>query len=131
MGKKRYSRKEKHAFAKQLRDAPTESERILWEHLQKRALGPKFYRQRIIKGWIVDFYCPAARLVVELDGAYHHTPAARARDHTRDLAMAAAGITTLRIPSRYVFTKIGWVLHTINRKVKELTDLSAQRHAPL
>ena len=58
--------------ARQLRIHRTESEGRLWGELRGRRLGGwKWRRQAPIGPFIVDFYCPAARLVVELDGAHH------------------------------------------------------------
>ena len=58
--------------AKELRQSLTPAERILWERLRDRRLSSlKFRRQHPIGAFIVDFYCPAARLVIEIDGGIH------------------------------------------------------------
>ena len=58
--------------AKELRKQPTSAEKILWEYLRdRRLLGLKFRRQHPLGTYIVDFYCPAFRLVVEIDGEIH------------------------------------------------------------
>ena len=58
--------------ARQMRAAPTPAEALLWKKLRKRQLGGlKFRRQHIIHAYIVDFYYPAARLAIEIDGAVH------------------------------------------------------------
>jgi very-short-patch-repair endonuclease len=58
--------------ARQMRKQPTKAEASLWVRLRKRGLGGlKFRRQHIISRFIVDFYCPRAKLVIELDGAVH------------------------------------------------------------
>ncbi len=60
--------------SKNLRSRPTDAERHLWKRLQLKHLGCVFHRQKPIGGYIVDFYCPKARLVIEIDGG-HHTAA--------------------------------------------------------
>src|SRR3546814_18725851 len=71
-------------FARHLRRNMTDAEREIWHHLRNRALmGPKFRRQYPVGPYIVDFACPARRLVVELDGGQHDEAVAAPR--TRDL----------------------------------------------
>ena len=85
-----------------LRRNPTRSETILWQRLRRRQrLGFGFRRQAPVGRWIADFYCPAARLVVELDGASHRGQ--EAKDKLRDKTMAEMGLNVLRIPSSLVF----------------------------
>ena len=61
----------KRTASRQLRQSPTEAEALLWSRLRNSALGVKFRRQQVIRGFIVDFYCDAARLIVEADGGVH------------------------------------------------------------
>jgi very-short-patch-repair endonuclease len=62
----------KKKFRKQLRSSLTAAEALLWRLLQRRQLeGKKFRRQSSIGRYIVDFYCPECRLVIELDGEQH------------------------------------------------------------
>jgi len=73
-------------FARHLRRNMTDAEHEIWHHLRNRALmGHKFRRQHPIGPYIVDFACPARRLVVELDGGQHHADldAARTRYQER------------------------------------------------
>jgi very-short-patch-repair endonuclease len=59
--------------AKQLRDHMTPTEKILWEKLKnKQICGVRFRRQHPIETFIVDFYCHAAKLVIEIDGGIHN-----------------------------------------------------------
>ena len=61
-----------------LRASLTDAERRLWNRLRrKQILGVQFYRQEPIGNYIVDFYAPATRLVVEVDGAHHTDPCER------------------------------------------------------
>jgi very-short-patch-repair endonuclease len=80
----------------------TPSELKLWSAVRRDALGARFRRQAVIRGWIADFWCPAAKLVVEVDGAYHERPEQRARDTRRDAAFAALGIRVVRLTNEYL-----------------------------
>ncbi len=63
---------EKRGLARKFRREPTSSEQLAWELLRnRRCLGLKFRRQQVIRGYIVDFYCPELRLALEIDGAIH------------------------------------------------------------
>ena len=58
----------------------TDAENMLWLKLRRKQLkGHQFYRQKIIGKYIVDFYCPRANLVIELDGGQHYSELARQR----------------------------------------------------
>lgn len=72
--------------AKRLRREMTEEENILWQNLRANRLGGfHFRRQQIIGKYIVDFYCHAARLVVELDGEIHKQQVERDAEREKDL----------------------------------------------
>ncbi|MEO0128469.1 MAG: DUF559 domain-containing protein [candidate division WOR-3 bacterium] len=63
-----YSKRLKH-FARRLRRNMTDAEKLIWMKIRRKQLkGVQFYRQRIIGEYIVDFYCPKANLVIEIDG---------------------------------------------------------------
>lgn len=91
--------KETIAYATELRASPTAGEAALWQLLRTRRLdGWRFRRQVPILGWIVDFYCPAAHLAIEIDGPSH-----RGREHpdlVRDTVFLRHGILTLRFSER-------------------------------
>jgi len=88
----------KLALAKALRRLPTPAEATAWHLLRgRRLLGLKFRRQQVIAGFIVDFYCPSRRLVLELDGAIHDHPEQAAHDARRTRALAKRAIRVLRL----------------------------------
>ena len=69
MKKPVYTSRELRIRVRQLRKQATPAEKILWKHLRNRRLnGIKFRRQHPLGRYIVDFYCPTHRLVVEIDG---------------------------------------------------------------
>jgi very-short-patch-repair endonuclease len=74
---------------------------LLWELLRdRRFLGLKFRRQHQIGSYVVDFYCDEKKLVVELDGPVHDTPARRTIDHKRDAYLRSLGLTVIRISNQ-------------------------------
>ena len=106
--------------ARNLRRDMTDAERRLWAWLRrKRIAGVQFYRQRPIASYIVDFYAPAARLVVEVDGAQHLDEPHRAYDDNRTVALAVLGLRVLRFNNRQVLSETEAVLEQISRVVAE------------
>lgn len=79
-----------------LRTGMTKAEKHLWQRLKLKHLGCMFYRQKPIGNYIVDFYCPQARLVIEIDGEHHKEPEIQSNDGLRDSVMRQLGIRTLR-----------------------------------
>lgn len=104
---------EKVRFARRLRREMTPAEKVLWECLRRNQLdGLHFRRQQVIAGFIADFYCHAAGVVVELDGGIHTLQ--READAERDLVFAGLGLTVLRIRNDEVFESRPAVLSRIS-----------------
>jgi very-short-patch-repair endonuclease len=83
--------------AKSMRRVMTDAELKLWNELRAhRLMGLGFRRQLPIGGYIVDFACPAAKLIVEVDGAQHGEAAAAEADELRTRNLEALGWTILR-----------------------------------
>ena len=78
-----------------LRKAMTKEERHLWYDCL-RDLPVTFYRQKPIGSYIVDFYCPNAQLIVELDGSQHYEEKQENYDKERDAALRSMGFTVKR-----------------------------------
>ena len=92
----------------------TDAENRVWSKLRRKQLkGYPFYRQKIIGKYIVDFYCPKANLVIEVDGGQHYSETGKTKDMTRDNFLAEMGITVLRISDKDVFENIGGVMEGI------------------
>jgi len=85
-----------------MRWSPSEPERVLWQALRSSQLGAPFRRQVVMCGFIVDFFAPTARLVVEGDGV-HHTRQ-RGADKRRDRAPQARSLTPCASPHSSSFT---------------------------
>jgi very-short-patch-repair endonuclease len=79
--------KEKLQRAKELRREMTLAEKFLWDELRANELGVHFRRQQVIKGFIVDFYCHQAGLVIEVDGDIHDLQ--QEEDERREKALSA------------------------------------------
>jgi very-short-patch-repair endonuclease len=104
----------KHAKAeraRELRKTPTAAESQLWSHVRGSRLGYRFRREQIIDGFIVDFYCHAARLVVEVDGEIHEGQVAD--DAARDRALALRGLLTIRFSNDAVLNDTQTVIAAI------------------
>lgn len=103
---------EKRRMAKELRQNMTPTERILWQLLRTNKLaGWHFRRQQIIDGFIVDFYCHAASLIVEVDGGIHETQ--KEQDAERDAHLVSRGFRVLRVTNDEVNHDIEGVLKKI------------------
>ncbi len=103
--------------ARALRRQATPAEQALWEMLRGRRLdGAKFRRQQPLGPYFADFFCEAARLVVEVDGA-HHFPAPE-HDIARDALFRIAGLTVLRFPNDEVLSRPDRVLERIRAHLR-------------
>ena len=80
--------------AKELRREMTPAEKILWEELRANKLGVHFRRQQVIQGFIVDFYCHRAGLVIEVDGDIHDLQ--QEEDERREKVLSALGLRVVR-----------------------------------
>jgi very-short-patch-repair endonuclease len=101
-------------LAKNLRSKSTEAERCLWTRLRSKHLGCVFYRQRPIGDYIVDFYCPKAKLVVEVDGGRHFAKDIAGDDKFRDEYLRSFGLTILRFSNSDVLKKTDTVAEKIH-----------------
>ncbi|HEX3849504.1 MAG TPA: endonuclease domain-containing protein [Polyangiaceae bacterium] len=104
--------------AHRLRQAPTDSEARLWRALRSSQLGVAFRRQVPVLGFIVDFFAPAIRLVVEVDGGYHARR--KSADARRDRKLARAGYRVVRIDAEVV-------MHDLDAAVVKVVQASKQR----
>jgi len=108
-----YNKKLK-SLARSLRNNMTDAERVLWEKVRRKQLkGYQFYRQKIIGDFIVDYYCPAAKVVIEIDGGQHFTKEGRFKDKARDKYLEGLGLKVLRFSDREVFKNTEGVLERI------------------
>ena len=101
-------------YARALRKNMTLAEKRLWYRLNRQQLrGARFYRQRSIGPYIVDFFCPKARLVIEVDGGQHFCEEGRFHDEERDGYLSGLGLKVLRFSDRDVLTRTDEVVQAI------------------
>jgi very-short-patch-repair endonuclease len=106
--------KQLKSLSQRLRRNMTDAENMLWLKLRRKQLkGYQFYRQKIIGKYIVDFYCPRANLVIELDGGQHYSETGKAKDRARDDVLVEMGIKVLRFSDKDVFKNVGGVMEGI------------------
>ena len=97
-----------------LRNNATSAEAVLWKFLQKSQLrGRKFRRQHSIGPYVVDFYCSAEKLAVELDGEAHNDPGRREYDDEREAYLRDQDIRIVRFENKEVFENLEIVLERI------------------
>ena len=102
--------------ARELRRETTPAERLLWARLRNRQLqGRKFRRQHPLGRFVVDFCCPAERLVVEVDGEVHEGQ--EEEDEARTAVLESYGYTVLRFPNQAVIQDVEGVLKAIARAI--------------
>lgn len=98
--------------AKQMRRNPTPAEKKLWEEYLK-TFPHRVLRQRPIDHFIVDFYCAALRLVIEVDGSVHFSEAAQAHDAERLIELEKYGLQIIRFTNDEVINNFENVCNQI------------------
>lgn len=115
-----HNRKYLEERRKSLRGNLTSAEATLWKSLKRKQLeGRKFRRQHSIENYIVDFYCPSEKLIIELDGAYHLNFAQQNKDQERDDRLKTLGLKVLRFENKLVFEDLEFVLGEIKKEFGE------------
>lgn len=99
--------------ARTLRHTPTATENLLWQNLCGKQRGYKVRRQQPIGVFVVDFYIPHARLIVEIDGLIH--AAQQDKDRERQTLLEQLGLQFLRFPTAQVEQNLPQVLLTIDK----------------
>ncbi len=109
----------------QLRRSMTDTEKHIWARLRMKQLnGYQFYRQKPVGDYIVDFYCPRAKLVIEVDGGRHFSDEMTEYDRIRNDYMSSLGLRVLRVTNTDVLTNIESVLESIRGKMEGKIPLS-------
>src|SRR5512138_408748 len=107
--------KEKLQRAKELRREMTPAEKILWNELRADKLGVHFRRQQVIAGFIVDFYCHKAALVIEVDGDIHDLQ--KEDDAKRDKVLSEMGLKIVRFTNNEVLKNLSLVVEKVKKLV--------------
>ena len=101
-------------YRKKLRRRSTAAESTLWRTIKnKQVENLKFRRQHSIGNYIVDFYCPEIRLIIELDGASHDNYLSEERDPIRDRKLEEHNCTIIRFENRYVYEFLEEIIEVI------------------
>jgi very-short-patch-repair endonuclease len=112
--------------AKRLRQEKTPTEAILWERLRdRRCMNLKFRRQHPVGRFVLDFYCEALKVAIEVDGGIHELPAQRKADLERQVELEGLGIRFIRVPARLIEQKPSGLMHLLTE------TLSIQNGTPL
>ena len=103
----------------------TDAEQLLWLRLRRKQLmGVQFYRQKPLGNYVVDFYAPRAKLVVEVDGSQHHEPRAMKADAERDEYLSGLGLAVLRFDNLQLLRETESVLDTIGSAIDKAGEQS-------
>lgn len=112
-------------LAEEMRNNPTEAEKILWKHIRKfRSQGYVFRRQHPIDIFIADFYCHKFKLVVEVDGEVHNNDHSREHDYGRTGELERFGIKVIRFKNEQVIKDQELVIKQILTVIAELSSPS-------
>ena len=111
-----FNKKSQKPIRSKLRNESTSAEVALWDLLKLKKLdGRKFRRQHSIGKYIVDFYCPSEKLIVELDGNPHGDYIQIEKDIIRDRYLEELGLTVLRFENKFVFQEPEFILNEIKK----------------
>ena len=104
---------------RELRNNSTPEEAVLWTQIKSRKIkGYKWRRQHPIGSYILDFYCPEAKLCIELDGAAHYTYSGSREDNTRTSFLNSKGIRVIRFENRLIWDNIDSVIEIIEQELE-------------
>jgi very-short-patch-repair endonuclease len=116
--------------ARQLRQKMTNAERKLWNLLKGKQMQIHFRRQIPFDQYILDFYCPRANLVIEVDGSQHYTKEGIIRDKVRDSYLQQHGLKVLRFSDRDVFMNISGIRQKIFKEIESFLNKTPPRSSP-
>jgi len=107
--------------SRRLRENMTDAEKLLWAKIRvKQIKGYQFYRQKPIGDYIVDFYCPKTKLVIEVDGSQHLSGEMTENDRIRDKYLNSLGLRVLRFNNIEVLANIEGVLESIIENMEKI-----------
>ncbi|MBE2216602.1 MAG: DUF559 domain-containing protein [Ignavibacteria bacterium] len=106
---------------KNLRNNMTHAEVVLWNQIRRRQIhDTRFRRQFSINNFIVDFYSPDIKMVIEVDGMTHHPDDEREYDVYRQSSLEACGINFVRFTNDEIYGNLNWVVEEISKEVLRL-----------
>ncbi len=121
-------------LARKLRGEMSLPETLLWREFRKRPAGIKIRRQHPAGHFVLDFYCAAARLAIEIDGSGHDGPDAAAYDARRSAFMKSQGVATMRVPAKAVLDNldgaVARIVEVCVERIEKLRAVADHRAAP-
>jgi very-short-patch-repair endonuclease len=121
-------------LARKLRSEMSLPEAVLWRELRKRPSGLKFRRQHPAGRYVLDFYCAAAKLAIEVDGRTHDGERAAKADEAREHFLRSQHVATLRVPVSAILNNLeGAVLRIVEvcAERAEKLDVKRQENSPV
>ena len=116
--------------ARRLRNAMSLPEVLLWQALKGGSHNPRFRRQHPIGPYVVDFYCAAAHLVIEVDGMAHDMGDRPQRDLARNAYLQDKGFTVLHIPASDILRDVSAVAESVMKAAAPLRQSLRDCHLP-
>ena len=117
-------KKELKPLARNLRSSMTDAEQLIWSRIRKKQIcDVQFYRQKNIGNYIVDFYCPKGKLILEIDGSQHYEEEGMKKDRARDNYFDDLSLTVMRFSDIDVFKNINGILERIQEHLKSTQTL--------
>jgi very-short-patch-repair endonuclease len=111
---------EKLERARDLRSQMTPAEKVFWQELRTNKLGSHFRRQQVIAGFIVDFYCHSAGLVIEVDGDIHREQ--HDYDAGRDKILEGLGLRVVRFTNEDILFNLVRVLIQLSEEIGKINN---------
>lgn len=110
-------------FVKKNRQKMTEAEKMLWEELRGKKLGIIFRRQHPIGDYIADFFAYKAKLIIEIDGAYHEEREQKEDDRIRTCRIESLGYKVIRFRNEEIYNSLNNVLKEIQEYIKSVNTI--------
>ena len=108
--------------AKALRNSETFAEKLLWSRLRNNQLQYHFRRQHPLSNYVVDFYCEALKLVIEVDGSIHTDPIVAIEDKSKEESLVSYGLEVIRFTNDAVIKDVDAVVQLIRNKISMIED---------
>jgi imidazole glycerol-phosphate synthase subunit HisF len=106
-------------MAKKMAHNQTPPEKALWDEMKNNQMGVPWHKQHPMYGYIADFWCPQAKLIVEADGNQHLKKSAVKHDHRRDKVMKSNGIKTIRFTAQEIKNNLPAVMVMIQVEMQK------------
>ncbi len=105
-------------YAKNLRKNMTNEEKTIWYDFLNK-ITPRFHRQKIIGNYIVDFYCPKLKIIIEIDGVHHYDIENSIYDTERTKFLEGLGLSVIRFDNFDIKKDFGMVVYDITTHCEE------------